>query len=191
MSDPAQSHPLHPSKKAIVKASTFALVVALVILFVAIFPAEYGIDPTGVGKALGLTALNTPGSGQNLNLTRSEPQKYAENRVVLQIAPLQGFEYKFLMQEGQMLLYSWQATSELEYEFHGQLEDAPQGEFTSYEKKAGTSASGSLVAPFKGIHGWYWENRNGNTVTITLETAGFYTIKGVVGASNSVVVESE
>jgi hypothetical protein len=35
-----------------------ALVVACVILIVVVLPAEYGIDPLGTGKALGLTALD-------------------------------------------------------------------------------------------------------------------------------------
>ena len=35
-----------------------ALAVAAVVLLVAVLPAEYGIDPTGIGRALGLTELN-------------------------------------------------------------------------------------------------------------------------------------
>ena len=35
-------------------------------------------------------------------------------------------------------------------------------------------ASGSLVAPFAGIHGWSWENAGEGDLTITLTTAGFY-----------------
>jgi hypothetical protein len=46
-----------PSKKAIAKASGIALVVALVILFTAVLPAEYGIDPLKTGKLLHLTDL--------------------------------------------------------------------------------------------------------------------------------------
>ena len=34
-----------PSRKAIGRATGIALLVALVILFVAVLPAEYGIDP--------------------------------------------------------------------------------------------------------------------------------------------------
>ena len=41
-----------PSKKAIAKATAIALIVAVVILFTAVLPAEYGIDPLGTGKTL-------------------------------------------------------------------------------------------------------------------------------------------
>src|ERR1700735_3673555 len=46
-----------PSKKAIAKATGIALIVALVILFTAVLPAEYGIDPLKTGAALHLTDL--------------------------------------------------------------------------------------------------------------------------------------
>ena len=47
-----------PSKRAIVKATGIALAVALLILFTAVLPAEYGIDPLRTGKALGLIGLS-------------------------------------------------------------------------------------------------------------------------------------
>jgi hypothetical protein len=47
-----------PSVRAIVMATTLALVVAAVLLVTAVLPAEYGIDPLGTGRALGLTDLS-------------------------------------------------------------------------------------------------------------------------------------
>src|ERR1700679_2567097 len=46
-----------PSKKSIAKATGIALAVALVLLFTAVLPAEYGIDPLKTGKLLHLTDL--------------------------------------------------------------------------------------------------------------------------------------
>ena len=46
-----------PSKKAIAKATAIAFAVAVVILFTAVLPAEYGIDPLKTGKALHLADL--------------------------------------------------------------------------------------------------------------------------------------
>src|SRR6185503_18083296 len=52
-----------PSPKSrILIATALAAIVAAIILVVAVLPAEYGIDPLGTGKALGLTALSG-GSG--------------------------------------------------------------------------------------------------------------------------------
>jgi hypothetical protein len=49
------------SKSAIVKATLIALVVALVLLFAAVLPAEYGIDPLRTGKLLRLTGISQGG----------------------------------------------------------------------------------------------------------------------------------
>ena len=60
-------------------------------------------------------------------------------------------------------------------EFHAEPDGAPQGYAETYEKKtAQLGASGTLTAPFAGIHGWYWENQTTGEVTVTLSAAGFY-----------------
>ena len=46
-----------PSSAQLVKSTVIALGVAVVILFTAVLPAEYGIDPTGAGRMLGLTQM--------------------------------------------------------------------------------------------------------------------------------------
>src|SRR5579863_4943151 len=47
-----------PSKSAIAKATGIALLVALILLFTAVLPAEYGYDPLKTGKALGLSGIS-------------------------------------------------------------------------------------------------------------------------------------
>ena len=51
---------INAPKKELVRGTLIAAVVAGIVLTVAVLPAEYGIDPTGAGKALGLTVLNAP-----------------------------------------------------------------------------------------------------------------------------------
>ena len=63
----------------------------------------------------------------------------------------------------------------MNYELHAEPDGAPQGYAESFEKKdARAAASGTLTAPFAGIHGWYWENTGDREVTVTLSAAGFY-----------------
>ena len=63
------------------------------------------------------------------------------------------------------------------HEFHAEPDGAPRGYAQSYEKIDGSGqASGTLTAPFPGIHGWYWENTSDHEVTVTLTTAGFYNL---------------
>lgn len=47
-----------PSGKQLLLSMLIALVVAAVVLITAVLPAEYGIDPSGLGKRMGLTQLH-------------------------------------------------------------------------------------------------------------------------------------
>ena len=51
-----------PTKGQLAQASIVAVFVAVLVLFLAVLPAELGIDPTGVGRALGLTKLSAVAS---------------------------------------------------------------------------------------------------------------------------------
>ena len=86
-------------------------------------------------------------------------------------------EYKYRLDKGEALLYSWKATAPVNYEFHAEPDGAPRGYAQTYEKEdEKQQASGTLTAPFSGIHGWYWENTTDQEVTVTLTTAGYYNL---------------
>lgn len=46
-----------PSSKQLLRSTIIALVIAAVLLVTVVLPSEYGIDPTGIGRALGLTQM--------------------------------------------------------------------------------------------------------------------------------------
>jgi hypothetical protein len=99
--------------------------------------------------------------------------------------PIQGnngaLEYMIRMKAGDTVVYSWEVPrignpQSFYTEFHGHTEASPgqPGELMFYEKAAGAKASGSLIAPWQGIHGWYWQNKSDAPVTVRLHLAGFY-----------------
>ena len=45
------------SRASLIRSTLIALTVAAVLLVTCVLPAEYGVDPTGVGRALGLTQM--------------------------------------------------------------------------------------------------------------------------------------
>ncbi len=45
----------------------------------------------------------------------------------------------------------------------------------SYGVADATAMQGRYVAPFTGIHGWYWQNRSFDTVKLTLDASGALT----------------
>jgi hypothetical protein len=177
-----------PSKKAIVKATAIALAVALVILFSAVLPAEYGIDPLKTGKALGLTGLSKAADTATATAGRATPVQtgifttqsntYKVDSEDLSLTPGEGVEIKYHMQKGAAMVYAWKADGKVQFEFHGEPDQKPRPDyFESYEldNKVGRNHSdGSFTAPTTGIHGWFWENKGKKEVKIHLTTAGFF-----------------
>ena len=53
---PSPDHEL-PSRRALGRAALIAAVVAVVVLVTAVLPAEYDVDPTGIGALLGLKEI--------------------------------------------------------------------------------------------------------------------------------------
>jgi hypothetical protein len=176
--------PIHPSRRQIAKAMLIALGVALTLLFAAVLPAEYGIDPLGAGKALGLMELSaTKTEGDNTQTTlspafKAEAASHTEHKTTITLEPLQGIEYKLLMEEGSSMVYSWSSDALLSYDFHGEPIAGPAGYFQSYEATDGDKSLGGFKSPFTGTQGWYWENKSDHTATIELTAVGFFTVVG-------------
>ena len=80
-----------PSVSGLVKATSIALALALLLLVVVILPAEYQIDPTGAGAALGLTRLSAESTGTVESGAPAEddaePSGTREDFVVVEVLP--------------------------------------------------------------------------------------------------------
>src|ERR1035438_1871118 len=177
-----------PSKQAIVKATLIAFAAALVILFTAVLPAEYGIDPLRTGQALGLIGLSkatenaaaTAGRATPVQtgIYTSQPNTYKVDSEDLSLTPGEGVEIKYHMQKGAAMVYAGKADGKVQFEFHGEPDLKPRPDyFESYEldNKVGQDHSVvSFTAPTTGIHGWFWENKSKKEVKIHLTTAGFF-----------------
>jgi hypothetical protein len=175
------------SKSAILKATAIAAVVALIILLVAVLPAEYGIDPLKTGRLLGLTDLaktSEPAAtgGRAVpaaaGIYTAQPKIYKTDTEDLSLRPEEGVEIKYHMEKGAGMVYAWKADGKVQFEFHGEPDKKPKPDyFESYEldNKVGQDHSfGTFTAPTTGIHGWFWQNKAKKEVTIHLTTAGFY-----------------
>lgn len=46
-----------PSSRQLIRSTIIAAVSAMVLLYTVVLPSEYGVDPTGIGRALGLTEM--------------------------------------------------------------------------------------------------------------------------------------
>jgi hypothetical protein len=175
--------PEQPRASRIVLATVIAAFVAAVILVTAVLPAEYGIDPLGTGRALGLTALSgttAPAVEAVATATPSAavaaPQPHlADDEYKVELRPFESVEYKYRLAHDAAFVYSWEASAPVEFEFHGEPDGAPAKYFDSYAKGTAAAGQGTFTAANAGIHGWYWKNHGEGRVTVTLRSAGFYT----------------
>lgn len=181
------SLPRH-AREHILVAVGAALLAAGLALVVGVLPAEFGVDPTGLGARLGVLALadmkqqvnafkDSQGGVATTSPLSGSEKPFTQETVSFTLEPGGFIEYKYRLDKGQALLYSWQSDGGVVSEFHAEPDGAPKGYAESYEKRpASRRAAGTLVAPFAGIHGWYWENPETAPVTVTLTTAGFYAL---------------
>lgn len=201
------------STRALLLTLVCSLLASVVIVFVALLPAEYGRDPTGFGQWSGLSRLwapqerlINPNTGEYASAHAYEiPFRSDVIAIELDSMDRSGgryeIEYKVHMQKNASLVFEWEAigTQEPEdfyYDFHGHTlvqtgvpktdrpkdyEDkseapASDGSMTVaiYKQDSAQSARGALVAPFDGIHGWYFQNSAAGKVTVRLRISGFY-----------------
>ena len=176
-----------PSKTAIAKATGIALLVAFILLFTAILPAEYGFDPLKTGKLLGLTGIAQVGEPKGRTVVAvpgqtgvytAQARTYKVDSEDFVLRPNEGVEMKYHIQKGAGMVYGWKANGKLAFEFHGEPDQKPNKDYyESYEldDKVGKDASyGSFTAPSTGIHGWFWQNKGDKEVAFHLTVAGFF-----------------
>jgi hypothetical protein len=186
------------STRDLLKSTVIAGGIAAVVLAVAILPAEYGIDPTGLGGVTGLLALSQaeaeeatmapaaepgierPGDAAEigdtgLKIAKASAAPFRNDTTDIALAPGQDIEFKVLLNKGDTVLYSWRtAGASLYFDFHGEPTFGPAGYFRSYEARIAAQSHGALLAPFSGTHGWYWKNVGTQPVVISLRMSGFY-----------------
>ena len=197
-----------PSRGALMKGAIWTFVGAIVVTVLFILPAEYGIDPTGIGEKIGLTRLAGVAApeidaeprivegtfpqvspddefdfyepetlGDPFSRTHDAPFRSAS--MVISLEAYEQVEVKAIMDQGDALVYSWRLTEgdAIYSDFHAdplQVELYPELYWVRYLEREGSAATGSLVAPFRGHHGWYWLNIEENPVKVELEVRGYF-----------------
>ena len=163
----------------LIKYTLFSLVFAALTLFTIILPAEYNIDPTGIGHKLGLTVFNDVKTETPIpNISEKSTGAAATIEVIVPAG--RGVEYKFVMEQYQKLEYEWITDStSLYFDLHGEPKGDTTGYFESYAIATLDEMKGSFTAPFAGSHGWYWKNETDAPVTVQLIVKGEYTKHGL------------
>lgn len=185
-----------PSVKALILSCILSTLLAIIILLVAVLPAEFNIDPTGLGETMGLTVLSqtadtaakpTVISCADPSLENKDPidnqiqTPQWQDTVIITVPAKKGLEYKFHIRKSGTLEFAWNTDgAQLYFDFHGEPEGDKTGYFKSFKESTQSQSSGTLSVPFTGSHGWYWENKTNQAVTIILKTRGNYKIIGLI-----------
>lgn len=184
-----------PSSANLIKSTIIAAITAVFLLVTTVLPAEYGIDPTGIGNALGLKRMGEikvslaeeaaadEQSAMPAQVVVAEPAKVAtpesasarSDTMQVTLAPDEGTEIKVAMAKGDSVYYAWSTNGgKANFDAHGDSQKLKIN-YHSYEKGSEVEKQGTLVAAFDGSHGWFWRNRTSETMTVTLKTNGDYT----------------
>ncbi|MEQ1783872.1 MAG: hypothetical protein ABMA14_21145 [Hyphomonadaceae bacterium] len=193
MSDASPPVQLNVQPKTLVMIIGGGIAAGTLIVLGAVMPAEYHMDPLGVGNLTGIARLWAP-EEKKLD-TNSASAPLARNydlplrSDVIEI-PLTDFlggakgselEYKVRMKQGATFVFEWEAIGEankndIHFDFHGHTTPGPNQSMTvaTYEQDYGTSQKGALTAPFDGIEGWQFSNSGDSPVVIRVKLTGFY-----------------
>lgn len=148
-------------------ATAIAIALGSLLCLLVIFPAEFNIDPTGVGQKLGLTRLANPNGTQ--------VEVFAEETVLrteLVVPAGDGIEYKVRAKSGAKINYQWKADDAVYTDVHGEPAGDESGYYESYVIATTAVMEGTIVAPFEGTHGWYWRNDGETHLRVELEARG-------------------
>ena len=188
-----------PTSAQLLRSTIIAAISAVVLLVCVVLPAEYGIDPTRVGRLLGLAEmgeikqqleeeaeadrqLERHGGVQSMFLNALVEHlvgsAYAQetnawrDEVTFTLAPGESAEWKLVMEKGSTAEYRMIVEGgRVNFDLHGH----GSGQSVTYEKGRGSTGSeGAIVAKFRGDHGWFWRNRDKQPVTVTLRLRGEY-----------------
>lgn len=188
-----------PTSAQLLKSTLIAGASAAAILISVVLPAEYGIDPTGVGTVIGLTEmgeiksqlaseaeadrqLEAAGDDQSsvlndllglfVGAAHAQEAPPWRDEVTFTLAPNGSAEWKMVMTKGQIADYQMAVEGgRVNYDLHGH----GSGQSVTYEKGRGsTGAKGMIEAGFGGEHGWFWRNRDKADVTVTVQLRGDY-----------------
>lgn len=189
-----------PSSAQLIRSTAIAATSAVAILVTVVLPAEYNIDPTGIGGVLGLSEMGEikaqlaeEAEADRLLEIEAEEQSslmndifglfvgtaYAQeaeiwrDETTFTLAPGDSAEWKLVMEEGQTVEYRMLVDGgRVNFDMHGH----GGGNSVTYEKGRGsTGDEGEIIAAFDGEHGWFWRNRDSQPATVTVQVRGEYT----------------
>jgi hypothetical protein len=162
-----------PSSAQLLRSTIIAAISAVVILVTVVLPAEYGIDPTGAGRILGLTEMGEikrelaeeaeqdraihGGADESSSLLdaifglfvpTAHAQEAWRDEITFTLVPGASAEIKLVMEPGMTAEYAWVATGgRINFDLHAH----GAGQSIDYDRGRGvTSGEGEIKCALRG-----------------------------------------
>lgn len=81
-------------------------------------------------------------------------------------------EFKYTVGAGAPVVFKWQGSGPLHYDMHAHPFAGGEQVTESYGVGEAALMQGRYTPAFDGIHGWFWQNRSLDNVTVRLEASG-------------------
>lgn len=162
----------------VLRSFLIALALGSLIAVTVVLPAEYNVDPTGLGETLGLMQLSAESNAPASIETPPAPTAPGVNRITVKLGleAGEGREYKLQVLKGEVVSYRWIASEPIHYDLHGEPLGDTSGYYETYALGVADGVEGKFTALFDGTHGWYWRNDSDAAVEIDLMAAGSFEV---------------
>ena len=99
---------------------------------------------------------------------------FATDHWEYELLPYDNIEMKYRLAQGQPMIFSWHGSAPLHYDMHSVPDQGGNDATESFAITDGPAQTAVYVAPFTGIHGWFWQNQSLQNVTVTIDSTGGY-----------------
>jgi hypothetical protein len=100
--------------------------------------------------------------------------KFVSDHWEYELLPYDSIEMKYKLAQGQPMIFAWHAPVPVHYDMHSVPDQGGNPATESFAISDAPSQTGVYVAPFTGIHGWFWQNQTLNNVTVTIDATGAF-----------------
>jgi hypothetical protein len=91
-----------------------------------------------------------------------------------ELLPYDSSEMKYKLAQGQPMIFSWHAPKGMHFDMHSVPDEGGNPATESFAISDSPSQTAVYVAPFTGIHGWFWQNQTLENQTVTIDATGAF-----------------
>jgi hypothetical protein len=115
--------------------------------------------------------------------TAADGSPLKQDTVTFKLGPFEGIEYKYRMEKGASMVYSWTSTGKVRSTSTGEPQGAPEGLRRKLTRwREGQKASGLVLRADLRHHGWSGRTSRAIDITVTSPAPAFYALRSEFSA---------